>query len=275
MGLEARERLRLDPLERLLAVPPVPAQEMVREKRHVPRPLAERRQHDRDHVDAVEEVVAELALPDELRGVAVGRGHETDVHVDELGPADATDLPLLKRPEELGLERLGQLADLVEEERAPVRDLDHPRLGPVRAGERAALVTEQLGLEQRIGQRGAVHGNEHLGGPRALGVDRPGDQLLPGPGLSLDQDVGLGPGGLPDEVEHRRHGRALADDLVEARARRERLPQPAILLDQTAPFGRALDGQAEHVVGRQRLQQVVERPRPHGLDRGLDASRGR
>ena len=40
---------------------------------------------------------------------------------------------------------------------------------------------------------------------------------------------------------------------------------------EPAPFGRALDGQTEHVVGRQRLQQVVERPRPHGFDRGLDA----
>ena len=67
------------------------------------------------------------------------------------------------------------------------------------------------------------------------------------------------------------HGRALADDVVEARAGRERLPQPAILLDQAAPFGRALDGQTEDVVGRQRLQQVVERPRPHGFDCGLDA----
>ena len=245
---------------------------MVREQAHVPRPLAEGRQRDRDHVDAVEEIVTKLALPDELGRVAIRRGHETDVHVEELGSPDATDLPFLEGPEELGLERLGQLPDLVEKEGAPVRDLDHPGLGPIRTGERAALVTEQLGLEQRIGQCGAVDGNEHLGGPGALRVDRPGDQLLPGAGFSLDQDVGVGPGGLPDEVEHRLHGRALADHVVEARARRERLPQPAILLDEPAPFGRALDGQTEHVVGRQRLQQVIERPRPHGLDRGLDAS---
>ena len=36
MGLEARERLGLDPVERMLAVPPVAAQEMVREQ--TPRP---------------------------------------------------------------------------------------------------------------------------------------------------------------------------------------------------------------------------------------------
>ena len=39
-----------------------------------PAPLAQRRQGDRDHVEPVEEILAELALPDQLREVAVGRG---------------------------------------------------------------------------------------------------------------------------------------------------------------------------------------------------------
>jgi hypothetical protein len=36
----------------------------------------------------------------------------------------------------------------------------------------------------RVRQGGAVHGNEHFGGPCTLGVNRPADQLLPGPRFS-------------------------------------------------------------------------------------------
>ena len=175
MGVEARQRFGVDAIERTVAVSPVAAQEVVHEQAHVAGPLPERRQRDRDHVDAEEEVLPELALPDELRGVSVRRRHEADVHVHEPGRPDASDLPFLKRPEELGLQRPWELPDLVEEQRAAVRDLDHPRLDAVRASERAALVAEQLRLEQGGGQRGTVHGHEDLGCARALGMDGPGD----------------------------------------------------------------------------------------------------
>jgi hypothetical protein len=113
IGLEARQRALVDPAKQRLTVPPVAPEEVVREERHVPRPLPERRQRHRDHVDPIEEVVPKLPLPDEFHSIAVGRRHEADVHVDELGSADSADLPLLERPEELGLERLRQLPDLV------------------------------------------------------------------------------------------------------------------------------------------------------------------
>ena len=81
MGVEARQRFGVDAIERTVAVSPVAAQEVVHEQAHVAGPLPERRQRDRDHVDAEEEVLPELALPDELRGVSVRRRHEADVHV--------------------------------------------------------------------------------------------------------------------------------------------------------------------------------------------------
>ena len=99
MSLEPRQGFGFDPLERTLAVPPEAAQEMMRKQAHVARPLAQRRQDDRDYVDTVEEIVAKLALPDQLGGIAIGRGHEADVHVHELGPADTTDLSLLEGPQ--------------------------------------------------------------------------------------------------------------------------------------------------------------------------------
>ena len=75
------------------------------QQRDVAGALAQRRQLDRDHVDAVVELLAELPLGDGLAQVAVRRRHDAHVHVDERGAADAADLPLLQRAQELDLER--------------------------------------------------------------------------------------------------------------------------------------------------------------------------
>jgi hypothetical protein len=46
---------------------------------------------------------------------------------------------------------------------------------PVGPGEGALLVAEQLALEERLGDGGAVDGEERLVGPVRLLVDRPRD----------------------------------------------------------------------------------------------------
>ena len=67
----------------------------------------------------------------------------------DVGIADAADLALLQHAQQLRLQRERQLADLVEKQRAAVGFLEQPGLVAHRIGERAAHVTEQLGLEQR------------------------------------------------------------------------------------------------------------------------------
>ena len=56
-----------------------------------------------------------------------------------------------------------------------------PRVG---AGEGALLVAEQLGLEQRVGDRGDVDRHEGLRRGGALRVDRARDELLAGAALA-------------------------------------------------------------------------------------------
>ena len=56
-----------------------------------------------------------------------------------------------------------------------------------RAGERAAHVAEQLGLEQRLRNRAAVDRDEAVGAPRAVVMDGARGQLLAGAGLAGDQ----------------------------------------------------------------------------------------
>ena len=73
-----------------------------------------------------------------------------------LGAADPLELALLQHAQQLGLERRRDLADLVEEQRAAVGQLEAALAGVDGAGEGALLVAEQLGLQQRLRQRRAV-----------------------------------------------------------------------------------------------------------------------
>ena len=73
-----------------------------------------------------------------------------DPHVDTLRPraAEPLELLLLQHAQQLRLELERNVADLVEEERAAVGELEAADLLRDRAGERAALVAEELALEK-------------------------------------------------------------------------------------------------------------------------------
>ena len=74
--------------------------------------------------------------------------------------ADALEALLFERAQDLRLQRERQVANLVEEQRAAVRDLELAQLARGGAGERPLLVAEQLGLEQVLRNRRAVDGDE-------------------------------------------------------------------------------------------------------------------
>ena len=90
---------------------------------------------------------------------------------------------------------------------------DAPAVG---AGEGALLVAEQLALQQRLGDGGAVDRQERLVGPAAVLVEGAGDQLLAGAALAEDQDVDVLRGDPADGLAHLLHDRAAADDAVAA-----------------------------------------------------------
>src|SRR5207302_823107 len=96
--------------------------------------------------------------------------------------ANALDGPLLQRAQQLGLQLDRHIADLVEVERAAVRELELAEPPLLRVGERAPLVAEHLRLEQGGGNRRARDRDEGPAGPAAVVVDRPGDELLAGAG---------------------------------------------------------------------------------------------
>jgi hypothetical protein len=120
------------------------------------------------------------------------------------------DLVLLQHAEELRLHRERHLADLVEQDRAAARRLEEPTVVLARAGERPAPMAEELALEQRLRQGGAVDGDERSVRAWARAMDAARDELLAGAGLTLDQHGDRGAGRALHQPEHLGHDRARA-----------------------------------------------------------------
>ncbi len=163
------------------------------------------------------------------------------------------------------------LADLVEEQRAPVGLLEAAFAAALGAGERALLVAEELGFHQRLGDRRTVEADERALAARAVDVQRTGDDLLACPGLAADQHGGLRRRHLGDRVQQPQHGRAAADDAAALEASRQLGAQRAVLRLQPGVLHGAFERDAQ-LVEVERLGEVVVRPlleSGHGrLDRG-------
>jgi len=84
------------------------------------------------------------------------------------------------------------------------------------AREGALFVTEQLALEQVLGDRGAIDRDERARRVRAVHVDGAGDDLLARPRLPLDEHGGGAPRDPGQQLVHVQHGGTLADQRVRA-----------------------------------------------------------
>ncbi len=179
--------------------------------------LAQRRLRQAQHAEAVVEVGAETAIADSGFEIMV-RGRD-DAHVDAHGvvPAEALVGAFLQEAQQRGLALHRQIADLVQEQGAAMGHLDAAELAAGRAGEGAALVAEQFGLDQRMRDGAAVDRDEGHGGASRLAMQRLRGELLAGAGLAGDEHRRLGHRRLAQRAREHAHGRALADDAVEPR----------------------------------------------------------
>ena len=82
------------------------------------RALAQRRQMQRDDVEPVVQIAAEVAGANLLVEIAVRRRDDARVDRQRLRRADGNDFAMLQRAQQLHLRGRRRLADLVEEERA-------------------------------------------------------------------------------------------------------------------------------------------------------------
>ena len=271
VALQPRQRLGREAREGLAVLGRALAQEVLRQHRDVLGALAERRHAHGHDVEPIEQIVAELPLAHGAREVAVGRGDQADVDLVRLA-AEAFDLPVLQHAQELDLHVRRNLADLVEKERAAVGQREAPLVTRDRAGERAAFVAEQLRLEDRLGDRRAVHRDERLPGARAQLMHGARAELLAGAALTEQQHRRGGWRGLPHDV-HRAPPRQRDADYRRALALLEARAQVAVLGGESVALHRLVDG-AHDLGAAQRFGHEVVRALLHRLDGAIDRAVG-
>src|SRR5262249_40399208 len=146
----ARPRVRHDPLEGGTFDPIKPSanprcvfvEQVFREQWDILGPLAQRRKLDGKDAETVVQVLAKRLLAHGLEQVAIGRGDAPDVDADWRLAADAVELILLKNAKQFRLRLRRQLADLIEENRAPIGQLEPARVPRDGSGECAFLMAE-------------------------------------------------------------------------------------------------------------------------------------
>jgi hypothetical protein len=147
-----------------------------------------------------------------------------------------------------------------------VRLLEQPAPICGGAGERAARVSEELGFQQRLGQRATILGDEGLAAARSVVVDEPREELLARSRLSRQQHRRLAVEHLGREVRHRAQAAVRPDQGVEAeraRARRGQITADGVVGDlQLVAQARILAAQRVALGGAPHdHDQIVRLPR--------------
>ncbi len=98
-------------------------------------------------MEAVVQVGAKPVVIHHRLQVAIRGDNKTDVHPDGAIAAHSLELLVLDGPQQLGLQFKRHLSDLIEKQRALMRQFEAPDLLAHRSREGAFLVPEQLALQ--------------------------------------------------------------------------------------------------------------------------------
>jgi hypothetical protein len=135
-------------------------------------------------------------------------------------------------------------------------------------------VSEEFALQQLRRDGAAVERNEELVAARGELVDRPGDQILAGPGFAGDENGAARRRDLANQIVDALHGGRAALDLFDPGRLLGDLAEITILPLVPRQLERSPD-QAFENVDVEGLAQVVDGSELHCLDGGLDRSVGR
>ena len=132
-------------------------------------------------------------------------------------------------------------------------------------------MAEELRLEQPLGEGSTVDGHERPRAPRAVAVEGPRHELLARARLSGDEHRGARSRGQGDLLVDGQHGSAPAHEAVGRRVEGLGRRGGGNLKGTGSPRERALHDLL-HLRDVDRLAHVVEGPRAHRLDGGLEGS---
>src|SRR6266853_121473 len=151
IGPQTLQRRRQDARDTLPQPPTILLGEVPDQEWNVLRSLPERWQANWEDAQPVVEIGTEPTRLNGLLQVPVCCGDHPHVYPNRVGAADPLELALLEDAEELWLQFQRQIPDLVQEERAPVSELEPPNPAGQCASEGALLVSEQFTLDQSGG----------------------------------------------------------------------------------------------------------------------------
>ncbi len=177
---------------------------------NIAHPGSQRRNFERENANPKVQVFAKPAFAHRLFETAVGGGDQTKVERNFLMRPDAFHDAFLQDPQQFGLQFGRHLADLVQKQRAPVREFELPCLALLGAGKGTALIAKEGGFEQVFGDRGTVDRNK--GPARALRVrmDITGEHFFARARLTAQQHREFAGSHAPQARQHLQKNRVLA-----------------------------------------------------------------
>ena len=155
-------------------------EEMLGQCLDVIRPLAQGRQVDRHDIDAIIQILAELAGSDHRREVAVGGSNDPRVNPHLVAPAHPADQARLQRAQQPSLRLHRHVANFIEKQRATRRLLEFADMPGNRPGKGALFMAEQFAFNQVRRNGGGVDRDKRPGLAVAQLVDGLGHQFLAG-----------------------------------------------------------------------------------------------
>ena len=140
----------------------------------------------------------------------MGRAYNPGINRNRLARTDPLDHPLLQKAQQFNLQRQRDIANFIEEQRAPSGHFDLALGGLDRSGKGALLMPEQLAFEQVFRDCRTVDRNEGAMAAVARFMQAAGQQFLAGPAGTQQhhRDVGVGDAfNRPGDFDHfRRRG---------------------------------------------------------------------
>src|ERR1043165_6057261 len=182
------------------------------ERMNVFRPLAQRRELNRKHRQPVKQVLPESAELDRAFQIDIRRRYDANVSLDHFIAADARQLAVLQHAQQFHLCRQAHLADFIEKQRAAIRFFEAPTTQRARVSKRAFLVSEQLGFEQRFGNRAAVELDVRMILASGIVVNQVREQLLARARFAFDQNRRLRVRNTQCQLEGATYRGSLTDD---------------------------------------------------------------
>src|SRR5690606_7666777 len=187
------------------------AQVSMQERLQVGRAFTKRWNLELDDAEAIVEIAAKsAALHLELQ-IPVGGRDDAYVDRHQAVRSHRAKLSLLQYTQQFRLHAQREFAELIEEQGAPVGELEVAPPTSVRSREGALLVSEELTFDELARDGSAVQGDEGSASP-TLDMDEVGDEFFAHPCLAQDEDRGLRGRHSLGPDQKRGHLRTLRDD---------------------------------------------------------------